>query len=182
MVEVKLHLGCGNKEIEGYINVDCRFLPSVDVVDNVRFLRSFKKNSVDVIYACHVLEHFSRWDYRQVLQRWHEILKPGGILRIAVPDFEKLVQHYLKTKNLRDISGLLYGGQDYPENNHFWCWDYSEMQKDLEETGFKNIRPYDWRKTDHFYVDDFSQAYLPHMDKENGILVSLNIESVKSKF
>jgi len=179
MTQTKLHLGCGNKKIEGYINVDCRYLPSVDRIDNVRFLRSFKENSVDVIYASHVLEHFSRWDYHQVLKRWYDLLKPGGTLRIAVPDFKKLAQYYLETKKLSDIRGLLYGGQDYPENNHFWCWDYNELHQDLSEIGFKNIGEYDWTATDHSNVDDFSQAYLPHMDKENGTLVSLNIECAK---
>jgi hypothetical protein len=36
-----------------------------------------------------------------------------------------------------------------------------------------------WRETEHAHVDDFSQAYIPHMDKENGILISLNIECDK---
>jgi len=179
MTQIKLHLGCGNKKIEGYVNVDCRYLPSVDVVDNVRFLRSFKENSVDVVYASHVLEHFSRWDYQQALERWYALLKPTGILRIAVPDFKQIAKYYLKTGRLRDVSGMLYGGQDYLENNHFWCWDYEELKKDLLNIGFSDVRRYNWRDTEHKYVDDFSQSYLPHMSKENGILMSLNVECKK---
>ena len=41
------------------------------------------------------------------------------------------------------------------------------------------MREWDWRKTDHSNIDDYSQAYLPHMNKENGLLVSLNIEAKK---
>ena len=37
----------------------------------------------------------------------------------------------------------------------------------------------DWRDTEHSELDDFSQSYLPHMDKDNGKLMSLNIEAVK---
>ena len=49
----------------------------------------------------------------------------------------------------------------------------------LEKCEFKNIHRYDWRDTDHSHIDDHSQAYLPHMDKENGTLISLNIECNK---
>ena len=49
----------------------------------------------------------------------------------------------------------------------------------LEENGFKNIKLYDWRETEHSQFDDHSQAYFPHLDKENGLLVSLNIECQK---
>lgn len=176
---IKLHLGCGNKKIEGFVNVDVRYQPNVDIVDNVKFLRSFKNGSVDLIYASHVLEHFSRWDYKFVLQRWYEILKDGGTLRIAVPDFEQICSYYLKNKNLRDVSGLLYGGQDYDENYHHWCWDFDSLKNDLEKIGFKNIIRYDWESTEHSHIDDYSQSYLPHMDKDNGMLMSLNVEANK---
>ena len=45
--------------------------------------------------------------------------------------------------------------------------------------GFKEVYRYDWRETEHSNIDDFSQAYIPHMDKENGELMSLNIEAIK---
>lgn len=47
----------------------------------------------------------------------------------------------------------------------------------MKIVGFMNTN--NWRETEHSDVDDFSQAYLPHMDKENGILMSLNIEAIK---
>jgi predicted SAM-dependent methyltransferase len=174
----KLHLGCGIKHIDGFINIDVRYLPSVDRIENIKFLRSFKDNSVDIIYASHVLEHFSRWDYKNVLKRWFEILKPGGILRLGLPDFDALVYRYLKTGSLREISGLLYGGQDYEENYHYWIWNFVEIEKDLKEIGFLSVYRYDRDKTEHSNIDDFTNAYLPHLDK-NGTLVSLNIEAIK---
>lgn len=175
---IKLHLGCGNKHIDRFINIDIRYLPSIDKIENIRFLRSFERDSVDLIYASHVLEHFSRWDYKNVLKRWFDILKPGGTLRLGVPDFDALVEYYLKTGNLRDISGLLYGGQDYQENYHYWVWNFKEIERDLKEIGFLNISRYDREKTEHASIDDYTAAYLPHLDK-NGALVSLNIEATK---
>ena len=48
-------------------------------------------------------------------------------------DFEKICEYYIKTKKIRDVSGMLYGGQDYKENQHFWCWDFESLKKDLEK-------------------------------------------------
>lgn len=176
---MKLHLGCGSTHIDGYTNIDIRYLPNVDSVDNVRFLRRFEENSVDVIYASHVLEHFSRWDVSSVLNRWYALLKPNGVLRLAVPDFESICNYYIKTKNLRKISGMLYGGQDVEENYHKWIWDFDSIKKELIDCKFRNIRLYDWKQTEHSNIDDYSQSYLPHLDKENGQLMSLNVEATK---
>ncbi len=95
---IKLHLGCGTNHLEEYVNIDIRYLPGVDEVNNIKFLRKYQNNSIDEIYACHVLEHFGRWEYKDVLRRWHELLKPGGQLRLAVPNFAAIVNHILKTQ------------------------------------------------------------------------------------
>lgn len=174
----KLHLGCGTKHIDDYTNIDIRYLPGVDEVNNIRFLRRYKPNSVDVIYACHVLEHFGRWEYKTVLERWFELLKPGGVLRLAVPDFNAVCQYYTKTQDLKVLMGFLYGGQDYDENFHYVTFDYKSLSEDLLSMGFSQVERYDHKNTEHTQMDDFSKSYLPHMD-ENGMLMSLNIEAVK---
>lgn len=175
----KLHLGSGENHIDGYINVDIRYLKGVDVVEDIRYLRSFKEDSIDVIYACAVLEHVIRWEYCNVLQRWYDILKPNGILRISVPNFEAIVEHYIEHKDLNLMIGMLYGGQDYEQNFHHMCWDFKTLSQDLKRVGFKSIARYDWRKTDHSDMDDYSQSYLPHMEKNTGKLMHLNIEAIK---
>jgi len=114
-------------------------------------------------------------------------LKRGGILRVAVPDFEAIVKVYLKYKDLnhRGILGPLYGRMviKTPEGEkiiyHKTVYDFKSLKEVLESVGFKDVRRYDWRKTIHKDYDDFSQAYIPHMDKEHGILISLNVEAKK---
>jgi predicted SAM-dependent methyltransferase len=176
---IKLHLGSGEKHMEGYQNVDIRYLKGVDVVSDIRYLRTFKENSIDVIYACAVLEHIIRWEYKSVLQRWYDIIKPGGVLRISVPNFEALAEYYMEHKDLNSLIGMLYGGQDYEQNFHHMTWDFKTLSQDLKDVGFKSIDWYDWRDTEHSDMDDYSQAYLPHMDKENGKLMHLNLEAIK---
>ena len=176
---IKLHLGCGTKNIDGFINIDVRNLNTVDMVCDIKTLSSFENNSVDLIYVSHVLEHFRRKEYVEVLKRWYEILKPNGILRISVPDFEKVVEHYNENKNLKLLMGFLYGGQDYKENFHYCTWDFYTLSEDLKNVGFNQVEKYDWSLTEHSHIDDFSQSYLPHMDKINGKLMSLNVEAKK---
>lgn len=178
-METKLHIGCGDKYIPGFIHVDVRKLSNVDYVTPADKLSMFADESVTLIYSCHMLEHLQRNMVDNVLKEWYRVLKAGGILRLAVPDFEKITQVYLKTKNLKSLLGLLIGRQDYPENIHYGVYDFDYLSEILREVGFKYIYRYDWRNTIHKEYDDFSQAYLPHMDKEHGVLMSLNVEAVK---
>lgn len=177
---IKLHLGCGNRRIPDYINVDIREELNPDVVDNIYTLEKFQPNSVDVIYNSHVFEHIDRHNRIKVLQRWLDILKPGGILRISVPDFESIVKAYQNGWTLPYLISFLNGSQKHPFDIHYYCYDFDCLKNDLMNAGFIGIRRYDWRTTEHAEVDDYSQAYLPHMDKEHGLLMSLNIEAIKS--
>ena len=177
--KIKLHLGCGTKILAGFLNIDIRSLPGVDIVSSVDNLPMFADNSVDLIYCCHVLEHVPRANMPAILNEWRRVLKPGGTLRVAVPNFQAVVEHYKAHSDLPRLLGLLYGGQTYTENFHYNIWNFKTMKAVLEAAGFDSVGQYDWRATEHADVDDYSQAYLPHMDKENGILMSLNVECQK---
>ena len=173
---MKLHLGCGKRHIPGFVHIDAVDYPHVDHVATIDNLSFIQDASVDLIYNCHVLEHFKRRDVRRVLQEWHRVLKPGGILRISVPDFAKLCEVYQKYGQLDLVIGALFGRQDYLYNIHYNVFDFPTLKRELESAGFADVRRYDWRETEHAHIDDYSQAYIPHMDKENGILISLNVE------
>lgn len=176
---MKLHLGCGKKYIPGYVHIDAVPHDHVDhiaCVDNLSFIEN---NSVEVVYTCHVLEHFKRRQTLQVLKEWYRVLKPEGILRIAVPDFEAICKVYEKYKDLSLVIGPLFGRQDYLYNIHYNMFDFNSLNKTLNEAGFNKVYKYDAFKTDHADIDDYSKAYIPHMDFENGICISLNVEAIK---
>lgn len=92
----KLHLGCGNIRLKDFCNVDILPTVAVDVVSDISKLGNFKNESIELIYACHVLEHFSHDEAVKVLKRWFEVIKPGGELRISVPDIDRIVKIYSK--------------------------------------------------------------------------------------
>ncbi len=177
---MKLHIGCGKKFLPGFKHLDIIKYPHIDYVADADKLNMFTDNSIDEIYACHVLEHFKRNQIEDVLKEWYRVLAPKGILRIAVPDFEAIVKEYLESGNdLTNIMGLLYGGQNYDSNFHYQTFDFRRLKNLLTETGFSQIERYDWKDFLPKDFDDFSRAYLPHMDFENGRLMSLNIIAIK---
>ncbi len=185
----KLHLGCGSNIINGFINIDAAYMPGVDIVDNVQHLRKFENNSIDLIYASNVLEHLGRWNYKQALLRWYDLLKPKGILRLSVPDFNALCEYYIETKDLKTMYCALYGGQDTVYNYHYWCWDYEILSEELLGIGFKNIHRYDRNKTEHSHIRDWSLNFMPYRDSQGNILpdevwfkgkfIALNIQCEK---
>jgi len=181
----KLNLGCGDRKLHGFINVDARSDLDADVIYDVTKIHE-KFENVDLIYACHVLEHFPTQPFpfqlltwRDVLVNWHKALKKGGVLRLSVPDIRAACEYYLMTNDFDAVRAFFYGGQKYDYDFHYHGWSYDTLEKALMDVGFKEVRYYDWRLTEHFYVDDYSQAYLPHMDKTNGKLMSLNVEAIK---
>ncbi len=178
---MKLHLGCGKKDFgKGWIHIDGADFPHVKYNDVKKL--PFEDNSVDVIYACHLLEYFDREEVKEVLKEWNRVMKEGAILRLAVPNFTKMVELYVrKGIELKSFLGMLYGKWKMNDKTiyHKTTYDPHDLADLLRSTGFKDVKLYDWRKTEHSNFDDYSQAYFPHMDKEHGTLMSLNVECIK---
>jgi len=136
---VNLHLGCGKVYIPGFVHIDVRKFEHVDHVTSVDNLDMFADNSVDLVYACHLLEHFHRNQTEGVLAEWYRVLRPGGVLRIAVPDFEAVTKIYHATGDLGRILGLVTGRQDYEYNTHYMIFDFNSLSNLLRNVGFQNI-------------------------------------------
>lgn len=180
---IKLHLGCGKRDFgSNWIHIDGGNFPHLhNSGDTITSLHNFDTDSVDLIYASHVIEYFDREEIKDVLKEWYRVLKPKGILRLAVPDFVHLKWVWENTGEIEKILGPLYGKMEMGNKTiyHKTCYDFKSLSKVLTNNGFKNPKLWDWRKTEHSQFDDHSQAYFPHMDKENGILISLNVECQK---
>ena len=180
---IRIHLGCGKRNIPGFIHVDLAKFPHIDYQHRIDRLPMFKTGSADLIYCSHAFEYFDRDEAKAVLQEWRRVLKKGGVLRLAVPDFDALVRVYKKYGKIQKIIGPLYGRWLIPGTKkiiyHKTVYNFHDLKELLEKQGFTKVHRYDWWKTIHKDYDDYSQAYVPHMDKKRGILISLNVEAIK---
>ncbi|MCB2106595.1 MAG: methyltransferase domain-containing protein [Rhodobacteraceae bacterium] len=179
---MKLHLGCGKITIPGYVNVDIQTYAGVDVVADLSKL-PFRDGCAGLIYSCAAIEHFGRREWQAVLAHWYSKLKPGGLLRLSTADSEAAFKRYGTTGNLQELLGLLIGGQKDDYDWHGMLFDYALLEAGLREIGFEQIHRYDWRDTEiaALGIDDYSQAYLPHMDKDHGTLMMLNVEATRPR-
>jgi len=90
---LRLHLGCGQSPIPGWLNVDVQALPGVDRVLDVR--KGLPFENVAAIYAEHFLEHLDVADGLACLAECRRVLAPDGILRISTPNLDwVLATHY----------------------------------------------------------------------------------------
>lgn len=179
--DLKLHLGCGSRHIPGFIHIDAAPWPHVDIVGPVERL-PLAGGTASVIYASHILEHFDRRQYLEVLAECYRVLRPGGLLRISVPDFAACVAEYYENgiaDGLTGLVGLVVGGQRDAFDYHKMIFDQRSLTEALRRTGFTDVRRWDWRHTEHAHIDDYSQAYIPHLSKVHGRLMSLNLEAIK---
>jgi predicted SAM-dependent methyltransferase len=180
---MKLHLGCGKRNFgNSWIHVDKDAYPHVSWNSVVSL--PFDDQSCDLVYASHLLEYFDRGDVVGVINEWKRVLKTNGILRIAVPDFEVISKLYVNGEySLNNFLGPLYGKMGDPPVYHKTTYDFNSLSDLLlNKCAFESIHRYDWRTTEHSSIDDHSQAYLPHMDKTNGVCISLNVEAVKGEY
>ena len=106
---MKLHLGCWHRNIPDFINVDLCDMPHIHYKSSIDDLSMFENESAELIYSSHSFEYFDRFEAVNVIKEWHRVLKKGGTLRLAVPDFDKLIEVYQLTGDLTKILGPLYG-------------------------------------------------------------------------
>lgn len=174
-----LHVGCGEVDAPHYINLDARPLPHVHIVQpDLTNLRLFPDASLDLIYMCHVLEHVGRMDLILVVQEMARVLRPGGVLRISVPDLDRIIALYERCgHDLKVVAPALMGGQDYPQNFHYSVFNAGFLTDLLQRGGFHEVRAWDPHTAPHHGFKDWSSGTIPYPGGEHP--VSLNLEGVK---
>lgn len=98
--------------------------------------------SVDEILASHVLEHFSHRDVGNVLAHWVQKLKPGGRIRIAVPDFEEVAKLYLAGAPV-NVQGYVMGGHCDRNDRHGCLFDREALTETMIHCGLERIGLWD---------------------------------------
>lgn len=134
--------------------------------------------SLDLVYMCHVLEHVGRMQLLLTVLEMARVLKPGGILRIAVPDLDRLIHIYHACgKDLKVVAPALMGGQDYPYNFHYSVFNASFLTDLLQRGGFMDVRPWDPTTATYHGFKDWASGTIQWTGNEHP--VSLNLEGVR---
>jgi len=153
---MKLLLGSHGETLEGHTTVDIQ--EGADIQADASDMHMIEDDSVDEIRAFHILEHFRGGNNYEphlsnplnpntvfdALREWRRVLKPGGLLFITVPDFDKIVwmrQHHK--------FWALNGGANPPFpaytdwlvscGQHQCIFDKDIMRSVLEQADFANI-------------------------------------------
>ncbi len=123
---IRLNIGAGDIALPGFTSIDKK------LGHEAGNLREYADGTVDEIYASHVLEHFPAAFVSGVVKEWCRVLKPGGRLRIGVPDFRKVAESYIDGKNLPH-AGYIMGGQTDKDDFHFAMFDAETLKDVLEQ-------------------------------------------------
>ena len=150
---VRLNLGCGDKILPGYINIDTvssRAGKQPDVNADIRDLRKIKSFIADEILAVHVIEHFYFWEVIPLLKSWRRLLKPGGKLILECPNLPYACQMIVENPAMRsqaDKAGQmsmwpLYGDPSWkdPLMCHKWAYTPESLMAVLDEAGYQQAK------------------------------------------
>jgi len=137
---MKLNLGSGCCPIDGYKNFDAKNGKSI-------FPLMMDHNSIDEIRASHVLEHFGHVESVAVLSHWIEHLKVGGVLKIAVPDFDDLIRRRNMGQQF-DYEAIIMGGQTDEMDYHKSIWTHEKLRYLMDALGLDDIKTWQSEITD----------------------------------
>lgn len=146
-MQIRLNIGGGSgPELPGYITVDRKTggeaypLPAWVTTPNATKMQ-LTDGSVDEVRVSHVLEHFSHRELTNVVTEWVRVLKPGGVLKIAVPDFDKIVSMYANGTDPLAESYLM-GGHSDANDHHGAIFNEDRLRRLMRMAGLVNIRPW----------------------------------------
>ena len=150
---LRLNLGCGDKILPGYVNVDVapsRAGRKPDVLCDLHDLHLFDDDSADEILSVHVVEHFWRWEVVAVLREWLRVLKPGGHMILECPNLLSACQQFLADAEKFSGPGqegqrtmwVFYGDPAWkdPLMVHRWGYTPKSLAAVMTEAGLVTVR------------------------------------------
>ena len=142
----KLHVGCGRNRMQGWINAD--IAPRADLIVMLQKRLPFRSGALERIYSEHVLEHVPYASAVYFLREAYRTLRPGGVIRIAMPDLDDLIDGY--QKDWRRFDWVNWPAHRFIKtraemiNIAFRWWGHQhlynreELERALREAGFEH--------------------------------------------
>ena len=169
---MKLHIG-GKETKEGWKILNIQKNDGVDFIGSITDLSQFEDESIDEIYASHVVEHVDQKNIKKTLKGIYRVLKNGGKFYISVPDLDILCKIFIEKtappKVKFHVMRMMFGGQTDEFDYHYFGWNYEFMKDYLTTAGFKKIE-----KVKSFSLFKDTSDYAPY-----GVPISLNVIGYK---
>jgi len=143
-----LHLGCGEKYLPDFLNIDGNLFNKIDVWLDVRNGLPFASNTVDSIYSTHMFEHFFPDELQVLLRECLRVLKPGGGVRLIVPSLESAITAYTQERSgwfddkfprHFDSLGGRFSNFVFCDGQHRTAFDFSYLGEVLRGAGFREV-------------------------------------------
>jgi len=137
---LRLHIGCGDKHLDGWVNVDPQALPRVDVVADVT--RGLEFRDVDAIYAEHFLEHLPLAAALDFLVEAHRCLRPDAWMRLSTPNLDWVwLTHYRPELPASEkVTMALRANRAFHGWGHQFLWNRELLGAGLSACGFTDVR------------------------------------------
>lgn len=146
--ERHLHLGCGGKYLNGFVNIDANPRLQLDMWLDVRNGLPFRDASVDSIYSTHMMEHFYPDELARVLRECHRVLRPGAGMRIIVPSLASALRAYAQGRlewfpaqfpRPFDSLGGRFANFLFCDGQHRTAFDFDHIAEQLANAGFDPV-------------------------------------------
>ena len=162
LTERRLNIGGGEFPIDGFETID-----RTTGQDILPYLKGLEDGSIAELYASHVVEHFGHLECNEVLAEFYRVLAPGGRVRLAVPDFDKLCKAHVDGQF--NILPYVYGGQTGADDFHRTGFNYDGMRHALRALGFVGIGKWssDYKDCSRLPVSLNVLAYKPRVKAED---------------
>jgi predicted SAM-dependent methyltransferase len=136
---VRLHIGAGDKRLDGWVNVDLKRLPGVDVVADVT--KGLRFENVEAIFAEHFLEHLFITDALSFLLESHRVLAPTGRLRLSTPnlDWVWLTHYRLDAPGDEKLLQAVRLNRAFRAWGHQFVWNPEILAAALRACGFVDL-------------------------------------------
>jgi predicted SAM-dependent methyltransferase len=150
---IKLNVGCGTDYKKGWVNIDNNSDNNIKKLDlnwDLRNRLPFDDNSATFIYSEHFFEHLTPEEAHTTIQDLMRTLKPNGVMRIAMPDLQVVVDTYIHVPLDKDPVINNYGmdfiktraewiNMSFSWWGHKWLYDWEELQRRLKDAGYTKV-------------------------------------------
>jgi len=172
---MRLHIG-GEEIKKGWKILNIQKKPGVDFIGDITDLSQFDDESIEEVYASHVLEHVPMLKIANTFNGIQRILKKGGKLYISVPNLDLLSQLFLETSEGEkkiQIMKYIYGGQIDSYDFHYVGYWPDFLFSTLINAKFKR-----YERVDYFNI--FKDTSRMEVHAKNGVFpLSLNVIAYK---